>query len=123
MAKEDVLSAMGTETVPTYRYELGPFCRPEAVKGLIVPNPYRTEAVEMSDGSTIEILFYYTDRERSEGTITEDELTPLVLENGTLVGWGWPQLQQAFNRKARKARIYLWDSPCDVFRNCPRGRH
>ena len=58
----------------------------------VVPNPYDTETHLM--GSTeIEILYYVTNVQNTDGVITNDELTPLVLVDGILVGWGWTYLQ------------------------------
>ncbi len=57
-------------------------------QGDTVINPYRTEFYR-NDEHTFEILFYYTDRKSADGAITDDELTPLVLIDGKLDGWGW----------------------------------
>lgn len=84
MAKAEVLATMGTATIPT---EVG-----------IINNPYRAETFRSKAGSTIEILFYYTDLKRSDGAITDDELTPIVLENDRLIGWGWSFLTQDTSR-------------------------
>ena len=54
----------------------------------ILYNPHRSELYE-GDGSTWEVLYYYTHIARDDGRVTEDELTPLVLRDGTLTGWGW----------------------------------
>ena len=40
------------------------------------------------DGEEIRVLFYRTQRRHSDGETTRDETTPLVFENGLLVGWG-----------------------------------
>jgi len=42
---------------------------------------------------TFEVLYYYTDIKSAiytanPATITDDELTPLVFDNGKLIGWG-----------------------------------
>ncbi|MFW6088663.1 MAG: DUF3192 domain-containing protein [Gemmatimonadota bacterium] len=54
----------------------------------ILYNPHRSETYE-GDGSTWEVLYYYTHVVRDDGRVTDDELTPLVLRDGTLTGWGW----------------------------------
>ncbi|RUO25399.1 hypothetical protein CWE09_01295 [Aliidiomarina minuta] len=41
-------------------------------------------------------LFYRTHRVKSDGQTTRDECTPLVFENGTLIGWGEHKLKVAF---------------------------
>lgn len=60
-------------------------------RGTEITNPWRVEMYE-AGGSIWEILFYYTDVKRSDGAITDDELTPLVLKDGELDGWGWSYL-------------------------------
>lgn len=54
----------------------------------ILYNPHRSETYEGEDSSW-EVLFYYTHVMRDDGLVTDDELTPLVLRDGTLTGWGW----------------------------------
>ena len=51
-------------------------------------NPHRSE-IYSADGSTWEILYYYTHVMRADGIVTDDELTPLVLRDEVLEGWGW----------------------------------
>jgi hypothetical protein len=121
MTKAEVLSAMGTGVIQTYRWE-GGYVR-EYVRDLVIPNPYRTEAIRAADGSDVEILYYYTDWKYGDGRITDDELTPLVLENGHLAGWGWPHLRASFDRNPQRARSYLWSYECDLFRRCRRDRY
>ena len=75
MSKQDVLSVMGTKTIV-------PFVGPP------ITNPYRTE-MHSSNGRAVELLFYYTDIKKGDRAITDDELTPLVLIDGRLDGWGW----------------------------------
>ncbi len=72
-------------------------------RGKQINNPYRTEANRTADGVSVEILFYYTDQRVSDPAITDDELTPLVIEDGVLAGWGWNFLDQ----NVEKYRIEL----------------
>ena len=82
--RQQVLEEMGTEPQQFNRGVFGS-------QG-VVPNPYDTETHLM--GSTeIEILYYVTNVQNTDGVITNDELTPLVLVDGILVGWGWTYLQ------------------------------
>ena len=78
MSKSEVLKTMGTGT--TYDY----FSRPSRIN-----NPYRTETLKGKDGKLYEVLHYYTDIKKSDFAITDDELTPIVLLDGKVVGWGW----------------------------------
>ena len=57
-------------------------------------NPHRTETTTGTDGNLYEVLYYYTDLKQRDDQITDDELTPLVFENGRLIGWGYPFLDQ-----------------------------
>ena len=74
MSKAEVLTVMGTKTINSENGQIN--------------NPYRTEMYR-SQGHTFELLFYYTDLKRRDGAITDDELTPLVIMDGKLDGWGW----------------------------------
>ena len=75
MTKPQVLESMGTKTY--------------AIGGDTITNPYRSEFYK-TDDHTFELLFYYTDRKDADGKISDDELTPLVVLDGSLDGWGWP---------------------------------
>ena len=63
-------------------------------KEALISNPYRRAQIRTDNGSEIELLFYYTGEHDHQEPVTDAELTPLVLENGTLTGWGWPYLNQ-----------------------------
>jgi hypothetical protein len=95
MARAEVLQTMGTESVSVcdgLNYCIFP------AFWVVHANPYRTEAPRAADGTPVEILYYETETKRADGVTTDDELTPLVLESGTLVGWGWSFLEQNVNR-------------------------
>ena len=78
MSKSEVLKTMGTGTT----YDV--FSRPSRIN-----NPYRTETLKGKDGKFYEVLHYYTDIKKSDFAITDDELTPIVLADDRVVGWGW----------------------------------
>jgi Protein of unknown function (DUF3192) len=59
-----------------------------------IDNPYRTEVLTGKDGKTYEVLYYYTDLKMRDDKITDDELTPVVLQDDKLVGWGYAFLDQ-----------------------------
>lgn len=40
------------------------------------------------DGVDVQVLFYRTHHEKSDGKTTKDECTPLVFKHNKLVGWG-----------------------------------
>lgn len=108
ITKTEVLAVMGTETIqtmepagyiPIYGWLLSPALRGE------IANPYRTEMTTTADGKTpVLLLFYVTGKQGGilSGTYDSD-LTPLVLENDRLVGWGWQYLE----RNAQRYQIDL----------------
>ena len=59
---------------------------------LRVSNPMREEHVSGSDGASYHVLFYYTDLRQRDDTITDDELTPVVLRDEKIVGIGYGYL-------------------------------
>lgn len=103
MPKAKVLEVMGTETIQTYTRPALPSKRGSReisdeiralYRGERMNNPYRTETSQTDDGTLVELLFYYTDQQSAGRRITNHELTPLVIEGGVLVGWGWAYLDQ-----------------------------
>ena len=48
--------------------------------------PWKTEAF-MKDNSPHVVLYYVTQR-IPDGATTDDEMTPVVFRDGTLIGWG-----------------------------------
>ena len=91
MTKQEIYAAMGTETITS-------------VSGHVIKKPYKTEMYRSSKGNRIEILYYYTELKKSDDAITDDELTPLVLIDGKLDGWGrsyWDSIIQMFEIKIR----------------------
>jgi hypothetical protein len=80
MTKEQALAIMGNKSGG------GRFGEPT------VNSPYKSEILPGKD-KTFEVLYYYTDVESTiytanPATITDDELTPLIFDNGKLIGWG-----------------------------------
>lgn len=62
-----------------------------------IANPHRRESFPMPDGGQADVLFFYTDLRTSDGKVTEDELSPLYLEDGVLVGWGRTAFERWFH--------------------------
>lgn len=79
MSKNEVIATMGDKVVFDLR--------------TTVNNPYRTEILR-GKGKPFEVLYYYTDIKRADGAIADNELTPLVFDNGHIIGWGWGFLEQ-----------------------------
>ena len=62
------------------------------VQYLQAKNPMREDIVRGRDGGEYQVLFYYTDLHTKDDKITDDELTPVVLRAGKVVGVGYPFL-------------------------------
>ena len=92
MTKQEVLDTMGTETREAYYHG-----------GLdnwafsTMNNPYRSEILQGKD-KTLEVIYYVTDDKNHDGAINDNELTPLVFDEGKLIGWGWSFLQDSLNK-------------------------
>ena len=80
----EVESIMGTERAGGGLPEVA-FGR---VQYLQAKNPMREETVRGRDGADYLVLFYYTDVYTKDDRITDDELTPVVLRGGKVVGIG-----------------------------------
>jgi len=89
MSKQEVLDTMGTETT--------------RAQNSVITNPYRSE-MHHGDGHVFEVLFYYTDIQKQDGAITDNELTPLVIVDGKLDGWGWSHWDSVRNQHGIGAR-------------------
>jgi len=55
-------------------------------------NPMREERVSGPDGASYLVLFYYTDLRQRDDRITDDELTPVVLRDEKIAGFGYAYL-------------------------------
>jgi hypothetical protein len=65
----------------------------------IIENPHRRSDLHV-DGKRVEVLYYYTNDEerdlryyyqelkKQETELRDDQLTPVLLEDGKLIGWG-----------------------------------
>jgi len=82
-SKQKVLQIMGTETIESISWE-----GEDAPSWYHINSPYKTEMIN-EDGKTYEIIFYFTDENKGDGVITEDELTPIVFLEGKVIGFGW----------------------------------
>lgn len=94
MTKDQVLEAMGTEPM---EYNRGMF------RTGAIPQPWDAED-HVVGGESVEILYYVTNIRSADGEIADDELTPLVLVEGRLAGWGWPFLSD-FERRIGLERV------------------
>jgi len=67
---------------------IGPGNGADLLGNFSLPNPYKTEMYPAGD-DTFRILFFYSQRTKADGNITDDELMPVVFKNGLLDGFGW----------------------------------
>ena len=90
MTKAQVLRVMGNEEVRISR----------GIDGgkRVIPNPFKSEMFRTDSAGTIEVLYYYTDLQKQDGAITDDELTPIIFEKGRVAGWGRSFFDQTLNK-------------------------
>lgn len=84
MTKDEATTIMGTEGKSNC-LALGPLFT--CMSSELINNPYRTTGFKMDD-KAYDVLYYWTDVKKRDDAITDDELTPLIFENGKLIGWG-----------------------------------
>ena len=106
MTKDVVLATMGIAPVSRCLRSTGGICHEFET----IDNPYRRSYFD-AGRKRYEVLYYYTDDQkrelryyyqqlkRYESQIDDDQLTPVLLENGKLAGWG----KDFVNEKLRAA--------------------
>ena len=80
MTKDEVLKAMDSNV------------KAKMKDGRILSNPYKTEAMVSLEGTTVEILYYYTEM-LSIDDVNSKGLPPVVLSKGKVTGWGKKYLE------------------------------
>lgn len=90
MTTSEVANIMGDHLVIGYDQTEDPV---EPFKPVLLKNPVRSEILR-SDTKTFDIAFYYTLVKVADGTISDDELTPLVFQNDQFLGRGWDFLEK-----------------------------
>lgn len=94
MTKDSMIVVMGTEKAQGKYWKglvNGGYERQDYV------NPYRTETLA-GENVTLLVYLYYTDLKSADGAITDDELTPVVLRDDKVIGWGWMFLDDAVQK-------------------------
>jgi hypothetical protein len=86
MTKAEVLQLMGNKTA---RASFGK-------NAVTITNPYRSE-IRQKNEKTYEVLYYYTHQDQCDWPtkrfkILERELTPIIFQDGKVIGWGQPFL-------------------------------
>jgi len=86
MSKEKVVNIVGTKP----KEVIDPKASNDQIFATI-SNPYRSETIQ-GNGKNLEVVFYVTDDKDGNSVISNEELTPLVFEEGKMIGWGWSYL-------------------------------
>lgn len=82
MSKSQLHKSMGDSIIIGYA----------STKPLTINNPYKTDDLKVKEN--IYTVEYYVSRvNQPDGVITNDELTPVVLHDGIVVGKGWGYLK------------------------------
>lgn len=90
MTPQEVRAVLGDKIVVGYDL-LGPDT--DQYRPVTRDNPYRSETFEGKNGVYL-VEYYIMGVQTPDGQITDDELIPLVFENGRLKGSGWTYLQK-----------------------------
>lgn len=101
MSRNEVLEILGSTTASD-----DVFVGPTVIdwKKLTVTNPYRSESFEGAGGRRVEIIYYLTDIKRADNAISDDELTPVLLVDGAVVGWGWTAVNDGVQKYELRIR-------------------
>ena len=94
MTKQEVLDITGRRRV---------CCTTTGATTKIINNPYSSEIL-VAKGKTLEVLYYYTDRKHAGFAVRDEDLTPVIFEDGRLIGWGWNFLNEQIERHQIKFR-------------------
>jgi hypothetical protein len=86
MSKQEVIDIVGAEP-----QEVAGLQTPDGQNLAVLNNPYRSELIQ-SDDKTLEVDFFVTGDLDNNNVISNEELTPLVFDDGKMIGWGWSYL-------------------------------
>ena len=121
-SRDEVMARMNAEPVEgcvewswsAYEFYLRHNGYLRCIKTTLLQNPYRTASLEI-DGISHETLFYYTGGTGPEGGITDQQLTPVLIVGGKLVGWGWEHpLMKQLGPRFSAAPVPAADRPVEV---------
>lgn len=85
LSPSDVKALLGQDVIIGYEM---PDTRNKHYKPFVISNPYRAESYT-NGNNAYEIEYYLVGINHSDGEVSDDELTPLVYQDGKLIGWGW----------------------------------
>jgi len=81
MTLDQVHKIMGDQLVIGYKAQASDY------KPLTIPNPYRSEEIK---GTNYFIEYYIEAIRQPDGIVSDNELLPLIFQDGKLMGRGWP---------------------------------
>jgi len=90
MTETEVMSILGSEVIIGFEKSEN---MDEALVPITIKQPFRSEII-----SNKKILYYFTFINRADGTVSEDELTPLIFKNDRLIGKGEDDLFEIKNQ-------------------------
>jgi hypothetical protein len=94
--KNKVIEVMGgVQKIQTYT--AGNFLTRK--ESIIVNNPFSRDFKTDKDGNTVEVLWYYTDINKTSGVVGKDDQSPIILEKNAVVGMGWEFYEDYAKRK------------------------
>ena len=94
MTLQEVKNIMGDHSIVGYNFDN----EKQTVEPMTLNSPYRSEELKIH-GQKYPVLYYFTDVEKADGIVADDELTALIFEDGKLIGKGKDFL---FNLKVNK---------------------
>ncbi|MCR4337792.1 MAG: hypothetical protein NUV91_08320 [Candidatus Omnitrophica bacterium] len=94
MSQDEVGNALGKQVVIGYELENE---QEKRYRPLTVNNPYRTEKIQKGLRS-YHVDYYLVGIQAQDDQVSDDELIPLVFENGRLIGQGWEFLESVKGR-------------------------
>ncbi|MDD2679488.1 MAG: DUF3192 domain-containing protein [Candidatus Omnitrophica bacterium] len=99
MGRSEALGIMGSR-ISVYNCDHTTLKNPPRIK---ISTPYRTETVETA-GRTLEVVYYVTSLNSGNCAVEEANLTPLVFDDGKLIGWGKAFLSEVTTKPAPAAQ-------------------
>ena len=95
MTPSEVAAVLGQQVIVGYELvdaKVGQF------KPIVINNPYRRETIGKYD-----VAYYFVGIKKADDQITDDELVPLIFQNGRLTAYGWPFLETKVKKPATPA--------------------
>ena len=89
MSLQEVKAVLSDKLLIGYRIEGSP----QKLNPITIEQPYKEEDLTKGD-STYKVLYYYNTVIKPDDIVTDEELMPLIFENGYLIGKGLADLDR-----------------------------